>query len=68
MTTKAERPLVFLRHNMGAARGEPAQKLNEAEARQLLAVVFKDPQRAINRLKRGDKLETRSATYVARKA
>ena len=42
--------------------------LTEQEARELLAVVFKQPDRAIARLKRGDTIETRYATYVARKA
>lgn len=57
----------FFRTNIGALRDEPPTRLTEAEALQLLAVVFKDPQRAINRLKKGDKLETRYATYVARR-
>lgn len=60
--------IVILRSNIGALKDEPATKLTEPEALQLLAVVFKDPQRAINRLKRGDKLETRYATYVAQRA
>ena len=64
----SEAEIVVLRTNIGALKEEPPTKLTEAEALQLLAVVFKDPQRAINRLKRGDKIETLYATYVARKA
>ena len=63
-----EASIVVLRSNIGALKDEPPTKLTEAEALQLLAVVFKDPRRAINRLKKGDRLETRYATYVAQRA
>ena len=63
---RKERTLTFLRYNVGASRGEPAMKLTEDEARVLLASVFKKPERAINRLIRGEKLVTRYASYVAR--
>ncbi len=60
-----EKQYVFFRRNMGDAQNEPSTKLSESEAKALLAVVFKDPNRAINRLKRGQVLETRYATYSA---
>lgn len=60
-----EASIVVLRTNIGALKDEPPTKLTEAEALELLAVVFKDPRRAINRLKKGEKLVTRYASYVA---
>lgn len=60
-----EKSYEFSRRNMGDARNEPAMTLSEGEVRILLSVVFKDAQRAINRLKRGHTIETRYATYSA---
>jgi hypothetical protein len=57
---------VFVRRNMGDAHNEPPIELTEDKAKMLLSVIYKDPQRAINRLKKGYTLETRFATYSAR--
>lgn len=55
---------VFLRQHKGSFPGEPSTRLTENEVIVLLGASVKDVQRAIKRLKRGERIETRYGSYV----
>ena len=54
---------IFYRRNAGDAHNAPLQPMSESEVRPLLAVVRKDVNRAMAKLRKGETVRTRYATY-----
>lgn len=65
MTTATEIQYIFLRVNLGDSHDAPATRLTEREARTYISTSVQNVDRAIDRLKRGQQIRTRFATYTA---
>lgn len=56
---------IFYRRNVADPKGCPSTPMSEKQARELIACVRRDVDRAIVRLKRGDEIRTFYGTYIA---
>lgn len=65
-TQTKEKQYQFFRTNSGDVEEAPPMKMTEAEARRLIACIRKDVDKAIGKLKRGERIFSRFGTYTAK--